>query len=57
MSGKICADALDAIPLVNDSNVNDLDQLFLINFTRDSLVLFMLCCVCWRFSGKNCNNF
>ena len=43
---------LEAIPLLND-----FDQLFLIKFTADNLILFFLYCVCWRFFGRTSNNF
>ena len=37
------------MPLLNESN-----RLFLINFTWDNLTLFILYCVCWRFSKRHC---
>ena len=35
--------------------VNDFDHLFLVQFTTDNLMLFVLYCVSWRFSGRICN--
>ena len=37
--------------------LKDFDQLFLMKFITDNLILFFLYCVCWRFFGRNSNNF
>ena len=55
LSGNSFANALKTNPIVNDSIVKRLHQLFLIKFTTDNLVPFLLYCVFWRFSGRNCN--
>ena len=40
---------LQKIPLLID-----FEELFLLKFTADNLILFIFQCVCWRFSGRNC---
>ena len=57
LSEKSFADALANKFVVNEANVRWLFKVFLMKFTKLNLNLFILYCVCWRVSGRHCNNF